>query len=56
MNIILRNVPATHSCQTVRVTFKINTEVKCFLLRTALLVTHPKMVLVSRLVSKSGDR
>lgn len=39
-----------------RATFKIGAEVKCFLLISALLVTHPKMVLVSGLVSKSGDR
>lgn len=56
MNIILKKVLVTHSCQAVRAPLKISVEVKCLPLGAPLLVTHPKLVLFSRLVSKSGDR
>lgn len=56
MNTVLKDVPVTHSFQAVRACCKTSAEVKHLPLGAALLVTHPKLVLFSRLVSKSGSR
>lgn len=55
MNVMLKKLPVTHSCQAVRAPFRMGVEVKHLPLGAALLVIHPQLVLFSSLVIKSGD-